>query len=431
MSVEDTVGVNSPIDRALALRDGAVSAALAELFSDALRLFGKAHGVLTLECQHPGLAVGMQVDSALVSWDMNDRPRAILTLADALDAVELLDPKASRQNERAHQFARATVGLFWHKLDPYPSDPHRRIAIGQASALTGDEALLGIDLKPLAYNWRILALCEIELDVDVGIERRSLAKQTGSGLSSVEMFIAMARYAGAITSGSDLTEAFRHGLRAICAYTTTKRLRDGDGVADQTSPSPAQLVQELLKEGLNDIVKTVPIDLLIWQRFRSTWNSDFIARIEASCTAAWGGAAPIADVISAALSGAVSGMPSTTLALAANLAAMPPLGGNPRVRFERDLLMVSHTASSLARRVIEPVVVSTIAEGWSNVLSNESFALRSLMQHAPAIAAALSGTKFLGLKAAARLLLAAAPTVRASLSESWQQRLRQISGNGS
>jgi hypothetical protein len=82
-------------------------------------------------------------------------------------------------------------------------------------------------------------------------------------------------------------------------------------------------------------------------------------------------------------------------------------------------------------RVIEPIVVSIIAEGWSIVLSNEGFALRSPMQHAPAIEAALSDLKSLGLKAAARLLLAAAPTVKASLSESWEQLLRQISGNGS
>jgi hypothetical protein len=119
------------------------------------------------------------------------------------------------------------------------------------------------------------------------------------------------------------------------------------------------------------------------------------------------------------------------VALAASLATMTDLSGNPRVRFERDLLLVSHTAQSLARRVIEPVVVSIIAEGWSIVLSNEGFALRSPMQHAPAIEAALSDMKSLGLKAAARLLLAAAPTVKASLSESWEQLLRQISGNGS
>jgi hypothetical protein len=110
---------------------------------------------------------------------------------------------------------------------------------------------------------------------------------------------------------------------------------------------------------------------------------------------------------------------------------MADLRGNPRVRFERDLLLVSHAAHSLARRVIEPVVVSIIAEGWSIVLSNEGFALWSPMQHAPAIEAALSDMQSLGLKAAARLLLAAAPTVRASLSVTWEQLLREISGNES
>ncbi|MGA2794449.1 MAG: hypothetical protein ABSE69_13120 [Roseiarcus sp.] len=431
MSVEDSVGVDSPIDRVLALRDGAVSAARAKLFSDALRLFGKAHEVLITEGQHPGLAVGMQVESALVSWDMNDRPRAILMLADALDAVELLNPATSRQNERAHQFARAAIGLFWHKLDPYPWGPPRHIAIGQASALTGDEALLGIDLKPLAYNWRMLALCEIELGVDVGIERRSLAKQTGPSLASIEMFIAMARYAHAVTSGSDFTDAFRLGLLAIAAYRTTKRLRNGDGEADQTSPSLGQVLQGLLQEGLNDIVKTVAVDLLIWQRFRGTWDAEFVTRIEAACVAAWGDVAAIADIIGAASSGAISSAPSTTVALAASLAAMPDLRGNPRARFERDLLLVSHTAYSLARRVIEPVVVSIVAEEWSTVLNDESFALRSPMQHTPAIEAALSNMNSLGLKAAASLLLAAAPAVRAPLSESWEQLLRQISGNSS
>ena len=431
VSVEDSVGVDSPIDRVLALRDGAVSAARAKLFSDALRLFGKAHEVLITEGQHPGLAVSMQVESALVSWDMNDRPRAILTLADALDAVELLDPAASRQNERAHQFARAAIGLFWHRLDPYPSGPARHIAIGQASALTGDEALLGIDLKPLAYNWRILALCEIELGVEVGIERRSLAKQNGPGLASIEMFIAMARYAHAVTSGSDVTEAFRLGLLAMGAYRTTKRLRDGEGEADQASPSQVQVLQVLLQEGLSDIVKTIPVDLLIWQRFRSTWDAEFVTRIEAACVATWGDVAAIADIIGAASSGAVSGTPSTSVALAARLAAMPDLRGNPRARFDRDLLLVSHTAHSLARRVIEPVVVSIVAEGWSTVLKDETFALRSPMQHTPDIEVALSDMNSHGLKAAACLLLAAAPAVSVPLSQSWEQLLRQISGSRS
>jgi hypothetical protein len=142
ISVEDSVGSDNPFDRALALRDGGVSAARAKLFSDAIRLFSKAHDSLRSEDQHPALDVGIKVELALVRWESEDRSGALTELADALDAVEPLDPAGSRQNERAHQFARATIGLFWKKLDPYPSDTSFKIAFGQPSALAGDEPLL-------------------------------------------------------------------------------------------------------------------------------------------------------------------------------------------------------------------------------------------------------------------------------------------------
>ena len=48
-------------------------------------------------------------------------------------------------------------------------------------------------------------------------------------------------------------------------------------------------------------------------------------------------------------------------------------------------------------------------EGWSTVLNDESVALRSPMQYAPKIEAAISEKHSLGLKAAACPLLAAAP----------------------
>src|SRR5262249_17618341 len=348
---------------------------------------------------------------------------------DALDAVESLDPAASRQNERAHQFARATISLFWHKLDPYPSGPQRHIAIGQASALTGDEALLGIDLKPLAHNWRILALCEIELGLDLGIEQRSVAKQLDRGVASIEMFIAMARYARAVSNGGDFQVAFRLGLLALSRYRTAKRSRNDE--ADDASQSSGQILQALQQNGLNDIVKTIAVDLLIWQRFRGSWDRNLVSNMEAACAAAWGDSAPIADIINAASTGRVEGTPSTSVALAASLASMPDLRGNPRARFERDLLLIFHTALSLARRGLEPVIVPIIEEGWSTVSSDESFALRSPMQHVPAIAAAIGDMKSVGLKAAARLILAAAPAVKVSLSESWEQLLHRISGGES
>ncbi|MGM4988958.1 hypothetical protein [Tardiphaga sp. 841_E9_N1_2] len=93
------------------------------------------------------------------------------------------------------------------------------------------------------------------------------------------------------------------------------------------------------------------------------------------------------------------------------------------------MLLVSHAALSLCRRVIEPVVVPIVAEGWSAVLEKEGFALRSPMQHRPAMEAAINEIPKVGLRAAADLLLATAPAVGVPLSQSWEQLLRQISGS--
>jgi hypothetical protein len=191
-------------------------------------------------------------------------------------------------------------------------------------------------------------------------------------------------------------------------------------------PSAAEILQVLLQSGLADIVRTIPIDLLIWQRFQGKWDAGFVARVEAACKAVWGDAAVIADIVGAASNGTVSGTPSTTVALAAGLGAMHDLRGNPRARFERDLLLVSHAAHTLARRIIEPIVVPIIGGGWGEVVANETFALRSPIQYVPEIETAVRDMRTLGLKAAARLLLAAAPAVNVPLSSNWEQLLRQI-----
>lgn len=123
ISVEDAVGVDQPLDRGLALRDGAVSAVKARLFDDALRLFRKAHEALAREGTHPALMLGLRIEIAIVLWTIADRSAALLEMADVLDAAALLDPKGSRQNERTHQLLRLAAGLFWNDLDPYSSRP--------------------------------------------------------------------------------------------------------------------------------------------------------------------------------------------------------------------------------------------------------------------------------------------------------------------
>ena len=90
ISVEDSVGSDNPFDRALALRDGGISAARAKLFYRRNPFISKSHDVWRAKSEHPALTVGIKIEIALVRWEMEDRSGALTELANALDAVEPL-----------------------------------------------------------------------------------------------------------------------------------------------------------------------------------------------------------------------------------------------------------------------------------------------------------------------------------------------------
>src|SRR5262249_47270146 len=161
------------LERSFALRDGAVSAAKVERFDDALRLFDKAIESLRSVSDREPLVAGLIVETALVLWRAGKKAEAILRAADALDAVGEFAPN-DRQAERSHQYARAIAGLFFSELDDESRSRRPPFGFGQASALELKTAKLqGVDLKPLADNWRILAAVEGALSDDLTIDARS------------------------------------------------------------------------------------------------------------------------------------------------------------------------------------------------------------------------------------------------------------------
>jgi hypothetical protein len=429
IGVEDTVGAGQPFDRYLALRDGGVSAARAERFDDAVRLFRMAHTAISPEADSSARAVGLLVEIALTQWTAKRQAEAIAALADAFDAVEAIDATESRQSERAHQIARAMVGLFWHDLDPYPASPRPKIAIGQASALAGQEPLLHIDLKPLVDNWRILALCEVELGLDVGIERRSRAKQSESGMAAVEMLIIMARYARAVTQ-EDLVLAFKLGIAAASAKSIVMGLRAVDSSERRASfdELTSKSAKTLAAEGAREILETIPLDLLIWHRLCRTWDNAMVAQLRTACAAAWGDISSVESILRAASEESTDDQSALAPALAEFLRPEFNPAGTPVERLRRDLLLVYYTSVSSARRILEPLVISELADGWSAVVENESFALRAPLQHTPPIQEAIAEMRTSGLKGAARLLLTAAPAVRFPLGSRWQEFLRALAG---
>jgi tetratricopeptide (TPR) repeat protein len=215
LSIEDIIGADSSLERGLALRDGGISAAKSGRFSDAIRLFEKAYEAFLKNPDNAPVGAGMLIEKALAQWRGGDKPEAILSAADALDAAEQFEPSASRQAERSHQFARAIVGLVSIELQSTAEPYTPPFTFGQASQLESSSAkLMGVALKPLSYYWRILAAAEAKIGAELGIGARSLAKQSGPLHLDIERLILAHRYASAVKSGA-VGGALRAGAKLV------------------------------------------------------------------------------------------------------------------------------------------------------------------------------------------------------------------------
>ena len=115
ISIEDEVSLDSPFDRALALRDGGTSAARADRFADSARLFEMAYDALSGVEAYRALAAGLLADKALALWSSGDRASALHPYqeqdADPREAV-------SRGNRRRRRDRRSRKAAYRRARDP-------------------------------------------------------------------------------------------------------------------------------------------------------------------------------------------------------------------------------------------------------------------------------------------------------------------------
>ena len=428
VGIEDTVGGSSKLERGLALRDGATSAARCGRFDIAVRLYGKAVNVIDDNGGQEALAAGLRVDLAMALWDSGDRGSSLMRLADAFDILARLDEAASRQNQRAHQFARGAAGLFLHDTEHYPRTPRPNIAYGGASTLSlSSEALHNGDLKPLADNWRILALVEAESGIDAGIESRSRTVQTEPSITSIERMIGLARYSHVLIKGN-LDETLASGIRAASGMPIAVAAAAGNGNMtrfDIDALSAKSLPEMLSDPQSRDFVIGLAVDVLVARRLQGQWAADVLDEL---CRA-WSrvaGDGLLVDTVLKAATGRYAVGPSVPFNVHVALAVAQnddEIAADPMYRFRRDMMFVGHVSQSMARRALEPLLVSVLQRGWTDVLISQRFRLLSPNQNCQAIEQALAEMPSDGLRAAARLIIAAAPSVGGTLTGTWQTML--------
>ncbi|WP_291821797.1 hypothetical protein [Bosea sp. (in: a-proteobacteria)] len=432
LEIEDEVGGESSFGRALALRDGAVSAARAGRMDDASRLWTKAHAQQGEMASRPAWFAAFRIERALVLWRAGRTAEALVETADALDAVETFDPIETRQAERTHQYARALINMFLsERLEDIRAK--QDFSFGDASVLEADDQpILGAALNPLPDFWRLLAAVEAQMDLDMGLVERSKAKLAGAVLAGAELIFLEARYRRAMR-GADFANAMGCGFALAHLQWAARNVETaGDRPARVSAVDVEGLDAIALGSGFvrSDTVHAVLLDIVLhWQLLRhGQLDVELRELLSSLADRVLGDTECGADFVKVAF-GEMLPQPHHQLALlGAHAVSLSPrvVLEDPGTRLYRDMVLIANVVRSSARQTLSAPFLAQMVAGWNYVVDQQAFLLRSPAGAVPALRSKLEGAAGWSVAEAAAFLLEAAPVVGVRLDRGWDGLLASI-----
>ena len=172
--IANNVGIDSPIERAFAMREAAVSAAECGEWRQAEKWFLDARDAASL-IQYGNmavLAIGLGADSAVAALETGNSDRVLVRLSEALEALSDVNPDSTLCAAYCHRVVRHTV--LWAQSRIERSD----IRIGgqptqlKAGTCSNPDPLPAVRDLPLGHidvAWYLLAEMEAVTGLDVGI----------------------------------------------------------------------------------------------------------------------------------------------------------------------------------------------------------------------------------------------------------------------
>ena len=164
-SIADQVGGDSPVERAFALREAAISAAKCDEWAQAEQWFLDAQSAAKLVQVDAMrvMAVGLGADSAVAALETGDVGRALTRLAEALDALAEIDPEATLRAAYCHRVIRQAALWVKSRIEGRTiksgGQPFRMEA-GTCSNPDPLPAIRELPLAPIDVAWYMLAEAE-------------------------------------------------------------------------------------------------------------------------------------------------------------------------------------------------------------------------------------------------------------------------------
>ncbi|TXN40810.1 ATP-binding protein [Methylobacterium sp. WL30] len=193
-AIADVVGHDSPVERAFALREAAISAGSCGDWPQAEQWFRDAQA--SADAAQLGdmtaMAIGLGADAAAAALRCGEPARALRWLAEALTALAPIDPEASLRTAYVHRVVRHAV--LWAKAIIENADVQiegQPISVPPGTCSNPDpvEAIRQLPLSEIDTAWYTLAEAEIAAGVDAGILEGLPGRLAGGPIPMLEIVL--------------------------------------------------------------------------------------------------------------------------------------------------------------------------------------------------------------------------------------------------
>jgi hypothetical protein len=427
------VGRDSPVERAFAMREAAISAAKTNDWAQAEAWFGEAEkAAVTAETDDmQTMAVGLEADRAVALLEIGQVDTALQTMASCLTRLAKVDPEGSLRAAYCHRVVRHTVLWMESKIDKeerlIDGKPIGMLP-GTSSNPEPPASIKELPLGPLDLAWYMLAEAKISTGRDVGIVTSLRSKLNDGPILFMEVTLRN-RWITMDVLNSDSAGFARHLLDYLAGMEYLRGQDQASREAFSALAPPRGEVPPLSGMDLSKpMVVGVAEDAVVAFGMAAALRGEADPAVELQKTFAevigenypgkpilekWCGVdvplAPLDKTVTEAITLMRSG---THL--------------EPRKLWEVGLRLFEKAGQSNFRKTLVPLLANWLAEQWKGIIANETFRLTRPMQTVPAIEASLAGSKK-GEALIASLLLSGAEAVGSPLAAAYEKLLNEIS----
>lgn len=429
--IVDVVGRDSPVERAFAMREAAISAAKTNDWAQAEAWFGEAEkaAAATGTNDMQTMAVGLEADRAVALLEIGKVGTALQTMASCVTRLAKIDPEESLRAAYCHRVVRHTVLWMESKIDNEEKLINGKpieILPGTCSNPEPPASIKELPLGPLDLAWYMLAEAEISSGRDVGIVKSLRSKLKDGPILFMEVTLRNRRIAMDVVN-SDSVGFARHLLDYLAGM---EYLRGQNAFREEFNvlAPPRGEIPPLSSADLSKPVIGLSEDAVVAFGMVAALHgaADPAVELQKKLAEIMGENYPGKSIVDKwhGVDAPLAPLDKTVTEAITLMRAEAHL--EPRNLWEVGLRLFEKARQSSFRTTLVPLLADWLTEQWKRIIANETFRLARPMQTVPAIEASLaSGQKSEALIAS--LLLTSAEAVGSPLAAEYEKQLKEIS----